>query len=249
MNLRNFRLTTIFIQCLPLLLYSDFQEEEETFSSCCFYQETSAGHCFNPPARKDVQGNIIGHIDFLLLMAQEEGLAYAIKDPVPVNFSVGAPVPLPQNGRVKHVQIGFHPGLRATLIGNLPHDGWDMALSWTHFSYDQRKNTVSDVSNNSLFPIRGVSTLIGNLVHKAGAKWDLRFDTLDLGLGRAYWIGDFLSVHPILGVRSAWIKQDFNITYTFVTTGSNGNSALRASSFRSKDRNHFWELGLLQSWI
>ncbi len=50
---------------------------------------------------------------------------------------------------------------------------------------------------------------LGSVADHALASWRLNFNTLDLSLGRNYFVGRFLSLHPYLGIRAVWIDQNY----------------------------------------
>ncbi len=100
---------------------------------------------------------------------------------------------------------------------------WHSRLSWTRFTNDSHRSLKTDPDSldtkhllPSLFPV-----LTGPIADQATARWDLEFNTLDFELDRSLFVGKWLSLCPRIGLRGAWIDQDFKAKYhSFFTTSA-----------------------------
>lgn len=61
---------------------------------------------------------------------------------------------------------------------------------------------------------------MGQFITDGSAKWDLTFGTLDLELGREFWIGKYVSLSPRMGLRGAWINNDYKVNYKGLFLGT-----------------------------
>jgi hypothetical protein len=89
--------------------------------------------------------------------------------------------------------LGFRAGIGKTF----DHDKWDLSLNFTWF---RAKNSATSSLHKGHF-------LTPLLPPDAKIDWDIYFYTLDLNLGRHYFVSPNLAFHPYLGLKSAWISQ------------------------------------------
>lgn len=91
---------------------------------------------------------------------------------------------------------------------------WHTRLSWTSFSTDSRKTLhLSNPQLSEYIVPLWINFLTGPQADRASARWNLDYDTLDLELSRQFFVGEWLSINPKLGVRGAWINQDYHVKY------------------------------------
>ncbi len=105
---------------------------------------------------------------------------------------------------------GFQVGLGYIFEGR---EQWHTRLSWTRFDTSNSKSMKATFSLANYFIPILIPSLIGPTADKVSAHWDLDFDVVDLELGRHFFVGKWLSLYPKLGLRAAWIGQDFNVDY------------------------------------
>src|SRR3972149_2401573 len=144
--------------------------------------------------------------DFLYWKADEDGLEYAYK-----SDSIPGAIPV-KNGKLKDVGFEWEPGFRLGMGYPFNYDGWDTYLNWTHIHPEASSHASNpDVNLNSLSPIWLPSSLYSaNNAEHASAHWDMGYDTLDLELGRNYFASKALSYRPFVGIRGAWLLQDYS---------------------------------------
>lgn len=170
--------------------------------------------------------------DALFWKASQDGLEYAIDIPVASTLP-----PAQQNGKVKDLHFEWGWGFRTGIGYNLPYDGWDLYLNWTRF-HNTSSSQIDRAARGTLEPLwlPAAYTLSNNVyASSAKARWRLHYDTLDLELGRSYFISHALAMRPFIGLRGAFIHQSVRYQYTpqnfaffnpFTTKGKNNYNAL-----------------------
>lgn len=85
----------------------------------------------------------------------------------------------------KNYSEKWAPGFKAGLGLNLGHDGWDVLGQYTWLN---AKNTHTvDQSNN---------------------RWELHFNVIDLELGRNFYVSQYLTLRPFMGLKGTWQKHE-----------------------------------------
>lgn len=189
--------------------------------------------------------------DFLYWHADEDGLEYAIKSSsaiyVPMFGSkIGRYPEQHSKSRLKEIDFTWNPGFRLGLgyvFGT--HDHWDLFLTYT-FYRNHTKDETHAPNGGILYPLW--TPLLGSEATKAHAHWDLGYQTIDLDLGRSYFISTMLSIRPYVGLRAAYIDQKFRCKYDLLhlllnpSDGSFVRTEPGASSFKAT--NDFAGFGL-----
>lgn len=164
---------------------------------------------YNASARPEIaEGyNVYLTAAALYWKAQENGLEYAVKtnDPFHLNPT--------DKQRIKNPHFEYDIGFRVGLGYNIPHDTWDLFLTWTRFNTDADAH-IRTSGDDGLFPI-WTSLLDTNafpMMH-AKARWKLNFNLIDGEVGREYFVGRWLSLRPSIGLRTIWIKQHYTVHY------------------------------------
>lgn len=187
-----------------------------------YHQGYVADGAVSPSSRFEVKNgcNMFFTGDFLWWSANTDGLYYAQG-----NFgspSVGIPTGKHTDfaGHLKRVKEEWSPGCRVGFGGNLPFDEWDAYLNWTWFHSDP-KDSAKETSDGPLLVLWAhPDSEETRFASRAHGKWDLTLNIIDFELGRALWIGEHLSLHPFLGIRGAWIDQEFKVKYRYATSPS-----------------------------
>lgn len=154
------------------------------------------------------------------------------------NFNPGTVVPM--KGCLTSIDFRWNWGLRAGLGYNFAHDGWDIFLEYTWFT-SRGSQSLCGGANNSTVALRGLpiiaqadtetsAFLIGK---KAVAHFCLAINALKLELGRAFYVSEYLALHPKVGLKAGWIGLGQHAHY--VTMQENG--------VRVKDCNRFAGIG------
>ncbi len=153
---------------------------------------------------------------FLYWNAKVDGYAFADKVKLS-GISEGVPTSIKGNLEVESPSFdtwdpGFQVGLGYIFAAR---QQWHTRLSWTRFDTSNSKSVKTDPEDlfiKHIFPTLS-PYLTGPIADKASAKLDLNFNTLDWELGRQFFIGKWLAFNPKMGLRAAWINQDFKVKY------------------------------------
>jgi len=188
-------------------------------------------------ARPQIDGgcNLFVTADFLYWTAQENGLDYLFKTSLVAFGSLTSPV----HGDVDSPHFEWDPGFRIGLGWNMGHDAWDLYFDWTRFHTNAKEKSHAD---NKVLYANFADTLAAiNPFEKASAHTHVNVDWLDLELGKAFYATRYLTLRPHVGLRNAWVDQDFRFRYKNQITPL-GLSAGVKDKVRVK--NDFWGLGI-----
>jgi hypothetical protein len=197
-------------------------------------------------ASPQIEGDCYGWFftaDVLYWHAKVGGTEFAYTD----NDPVGA---LPIKGRVKHIDFEWDWGFRFGLGYNFDHDGWDIRAEYTYFDSNGSDSTSAGL-NSTVIPLRGTSGIVATVANpayqfifcgSAKSQYDFDYQSVDLELGRAYFVSRTLSFRPHWGLKSAWIDQQQITRYTGGTANDN-NLGLGVNTVHVKDDCDFWGLG------
>jgi hypothetical protein len=159
--------------------------------------------------------------DFLLWKAEEDGLEYVVYltplDSSSLSFSGKDYAPKFNWGKGFRVGAGYRFGM---------HDNWDLDVIWTWF-YNKAKSSITSPEPDPSFEpnvmhptwggpvftdISGGVSLTSQAIYGKGS-WALHYNVGDIELGRHYFISKALSLRPCIGLRAAWINQDYSVHY------------------------------------
>lgn len=178
--------------------------------------------------------------DFLLWRPQEEGMAYAFT-------GLGDNVANVGQGSVLQPGWRWEPGFKVGLGLNLDHDGWDLYAQYTWLQSERKDNTPF---NSTLAPTWNIAdnfndlfSNVGNSVNSirtAASTWKLEYNTIDLDLGRNFFVSQYLTTRPFFGFRGAWNKTNYQVTYT----SPDGTYAIDATQYQMDNNQDYWGFGL-----
>ncbi len=155
-------------------------------------------------------------ISFLYWQAKSMGLEYAI-----TNNNPGTGL----DGKVIDIDFKWEPAFRLALGMYLPHDNWNLQVTYTRL--EEKSNSNSTTSNlNEPVSSAGVG-IIPVWVHPAAyenelndvrfsfaeAKWKINYNVIDADLGKNFCLTRIISVRPYIGIRNAIINQNFTVNY------------------------------------
>lgn len=195
--------------------------EETDDSACC---ASTPQFCLDKSGKFEVFG------DYLYWEAREDQLTYAQGvqgglEPLIAAFSGGTNGLLPIDIKTYEADFDWKSGFRVGGGYYFNCCNWDLKLFWTSL-HAQTTAHVND-PDSGLIPSNFPSSLIFNIIDvinsggelspalASGAhnKWHLKFDTLDFELGRSYFLCCGVALRPFLGIKGAWIDQNFNTSY------------------------------------
>lgn len=201
-------------------------------------QRRGAGGVINPSGRPTPAESwgIYFFGDALLWNAHVNNLPFAIN-------STSATTVI-DNGIIETPRFDWDWGFRFGLGYSMEHDAWDVNLSWTRFFTDC-ETRVTAPSPGAVFPIfyyantdaTGVPAIptAGNVRN----HWRLHLNTLDLDLGRAFFVSKWLVLRPNIGLRNAWIYQRNVAKFAGQT-----QSTTPYDYATNSQRNNYWGIGM-----
>ncbi len=193
----------------------------------------------NPSARAEVQGgwDLFIYGDLLIWQAHEANLPIAVKNK-DMNFNL-------DNASGKNLEFDWDLGFRVGLGYNLPHDGWDLNLTWLRLHSEAHHKL--HVANGQILwgsqehPLDGSNGFVN-----IPARWHAQLNQIDLDLGREFYVGRFLTLRPHVGLRNTWLRQKLKVNYKEPVFLNTDELEIRKS-------NHWWgigpEAGLDTQWM
>lgn len=152
--------------------------------------------------------------DFIYWKAVQDGLDYAITGVIGNGAAASGLVTVPPGitgkGSVSNPGFSFEPGFKVGLGLNLGHDGWDINAEYTWYHSNQSNSTSGVGITNGVPAISTSLVALGDV--KRSGSWDLHFNVIDLELARSFYVSQFLTLRPHVGLKSTWQDQDYKIT-------------------------------------
>lgn len=175
--------------------------------------------------------------EYLYWKAHEDGLEYANVLNAKNTFNIDED---PQGHHFKW-DSGFRGGVGYVFE---QWDQWDLFLNFTHF-HGSAKGSVHAHEGESIYA-NWYPGLFGLFSNKATSRWAVTLNTLDLELGRNYFVSKALTIRPHWDFRAAWIKQTYRAKYNAFTvfTPTSGASLLVNTPAKFKAEQDFTGLGL-----
>lgn len=164
----------------------------------------------NPPANPTVKhgADVFLFGELLYWSANQGGMPLAVVNKhTSLNLS---------NSKIENVRGKWDIGSRVGIGYVIPHDGWDIDLTWLHFNTESHRKALHSSSNRFIFPTLAPSSdPIANINYcrKANGRWKLYFNQLDLDLGRDFFVSRWLTLRPHGGLRADWLRQNLNVNY------------------------------------
>ncbi|MES2345809.1 MAG: Lpg1974 family pore-forming outer membrane protein [Chlamydiota bacterium] len=236
-------------QFLPVILTlaSPFlvaEEEDNTYTT-----RTAVMAITEKNVHKTVGGKNPAHIksdgpfvtaDFLYWKAGIDGLEIATRSSINETFTSF-------NTKEMDFSAEWRPGFRlgfGWLFGE--YDQWDLYTNWTFF-YDKAK--IEKGTKNSFITnyIPSWSPILGPTSPRISGNWNLNYNTLDLEIGRNYFISSKIALRPHVGLRGVWIDIDYKAKYVgtwAVATLPTGVVQYAASKTMFKASNDFEGIGV-----
>jgi len=169
--------------------------------------------------------------DFIYWRADEDGLDYATTVSAATSSS---------NSTFHQPDVSWDPGFKFGIGYTWEgQDFWDLFLRWTHLNTNQSgEKKVSGITDaHFLVPVWS-PTILDQFASHASAHWKVRFNTLDLELGRNYFVCKTVALRPYVGLRGASILQNYKAEYQ----GTINHSASMSKS-HMKAENNFKGIG------
>lgn len=109
-------------------------------------------------------------------------------------------------------------------------DQLKLSLAWNYLTTHAKGSFLlpNNMADPTFMQINSPTWLpgqTGQLLGSGSTSWHLKFNTLDLLIGRDFFVSRWLSINPFFGLRGAWIEQKTHINYNgfnFLTIPSGG---------------------------
>jgi hypothetical protein len=186
--------------------------------------------------------------EFLLMQVKEEGLEYAITQNTITQEIEKKSNSFPlTGGDIQGYSEGHHNwdwtyGCRVAMGFYLNYDCLNAAATWTYIRINN--DSGKNVSGGLLLPFWlppnlqvGGGDELDNIA--SSARWTGNLNTLDLKLGKPYHISRYVIFNPYIGLRMAWIDQD----YTSRNAGTFVSPVDQDENPEMNAKNDFWGVG------
>ena len=174
-----------------------------------------------PVCPKTCDGDFIVEVAGFYWSARQDGMEYAIRNGVtiPVDFVANDLTELVNlvDAKYETLDSSWDGGFKLGVGYCSACDGWDVGVTWTWFKNTTSSHLDAHSDSASVFiPLwSAYASQFGqtNFVRDIETHWKLELNLVDIELGREYWVSKYLTMRPFVGVRVAWIYQDFTIKH------------------------------------
>ena len=184
--------------------------------------------------------------DFIYYRTRQDGLDY-VQTGINTKFVSNRPfqTPLDKKGKINVPGGSWDPGFKVGLGLKLDHDNWDVFLeyTWIHSHSSDRTGSSEHFFTNLANLIEFTNGLGGNEpsnLLNASSRWKLRYNVLDLSLARNFYLSEFLTINPFIGIRGTWHHQDWNSKLILVPAA---DDTLPTIPFTNKTDTDYWGIG------
>lgn len=172
-----------------------------------------------PPINPPAGPKVVDWSDFFVTgaviwwKARQDGLSYAQSGRTLTN---GGTV---ERGSEREIDFDFAMGFKIGAGLNFRFDGWDIYANYTwlypkeyHNSVQQKSETGGLQSQWAIPNFNQPNPFFLGLT-RASAEWKMNFNVIDGELGRNFFVSPKLTLRPFIGVKGAWIHQDYDVRY------------------------------------
>ena len=200
----------------------------------CYADDCTRCYCLGPdnygvnaPARpRTCNGDWVITLAGFYWNSHQDGMEYAIENNVAnpgpnPDDTTGVPAILALNrltdAKYKNPDFDWDWGFKAGIGYNTTCDGWDFGVVWTWYrgkAFDHVEAEPDD--NRVLLPLwSAYAPLQGHVLYATDIEnhWKINMNLIDIELGREYWTSKYLTLRPFVGVRVAYLNQDYCIEH------------------------------------
>ena len=190
----------------------------------------------NPPARPQIRNgaDLFVYGDLLYWKANANGIPFAV-----INKGSSANL---AHSKVENLRGEWDLAFRVGVGYNVPHDGWDLSLSWLRYNSHGHHKQIHSSSDRFIFPYWAPSAdpiADNGTCARAKGRWRVLLNQLDLDLGREFFVSKWLTLRPHAGLRSDWIYQKVKADY-----GKFASLLPSSSEVDIRCRDRWWGIGL-----
>lgn len=177
-------------------------------------RQSQMAAAYNAPARIDVRGSWDLYVSgsYIYWQPSQENLELGISNASSANQ-------LPINGNAVNLNFKFKSGYQVALALFTDTDNWDGVAKYTWLG-GRHSAASNGPSGGGILPFWGHPDNVADDIVSGKSRWRVRFDLLDVNLGRSCYVGTQLTYRPFFGVRAAWIDQKYIVSYTPLATPS-----------------------------
>ena len=161
-------------------------------------------------------------------------------------FNIQAP-----KGKLHTVGEDWSPGFKVGLGLNMSHDGWDLYAQYTWLHSSDKNSTTRPIAASRFGLVEsggGSGPFV--IAQRANSDWDLHFNVIDLELGRNFYLSQFLTMRPFIGLKGTWQDQNwkshyFDGDFTLRVDDPNNNDQLSVTGpYHIHDSQDNWGIGV-----
>jgi hypothetical protein len=173
-----------------------------------------------PPQAPKVCGwaNYFFTADFIYWKMVSDGYQFAAGGvPTNNNGNIGSPT---SEGKSPGPDFDFQPGFKVGAGFKFAHDGWDLYANYTWLNPAKIKTQISSPDGHLVGP--GDPYLSAPTLLRVKDTFQQSFNTLDLELGRQFFLSRFLTLRPYFGLKAMWIdqhKRDYSTVFNDISNG------------------------------
>lgn len=212
-----------------------------------------------PDIIKDTQGAFYAELSAIVWQGKIWGLEFAEKSYVPTNLGTDS---ITFDEKLYVPDFAWSAGGKLDIGYELPYDAWDVNTRYTYYSdrftsKKKRFNSVTDPSGIGIIPLwfypfyDTTISLIQNPARYASAKanWKFHFNSIDLELGRSFFLSQSLPIRTTIGLKGAWMHHHYHANYENGTVidasliRTDGIYTLQLVNSRFAYGQHSWGLG------
>jgi hypothetical protein len=174
-----------------------------------------------PVGPRTCNGDLLIEVAGLYWNSHQEGLEYAVSNQVKVNVDSATSILGANNlvrAKLENPKFDWNFGYKIGLGYTTTCDSWDLGVYWTSYKGHADSNIQELPENNqTLITLWSDAELTRNLIHNIAyeihTNWHLDLDLIDLELGREYWTSPRMTLRPHVGLRIAFIDQNYHIDH------------------------------------
>lgn len=112
---------------------------------------------------------------------------------------------------------------------------WDLSLNWTSFHSEASNVLQADDPTLSTQMLRPtwLPFLMGTGASFGSVHWNLKYDIVNLALGREFFLGKWLSFHPQVALIGGWIDQSYRAAYQGFSASSGALSPIGDTGYKA----------------
>ncbi|MCF7806651.1 MAG: hypothetical protein K9M13_03275 [Simkaniaceae bacterium] len=200
-------------------------------------QQTKVYKEITPPAGPNVDNGVGFSIfaDYILWEARAGDTAFATSG---IAQDATAGQANLSRGTVYTPGFKYQSGFKVGLSAMLGHDNWDLEAQYIWLHSNDKKTTLTTTTNaeSTYAPIWMTQPDSTELIGGDG-RWNMRYNVVQLNLGRNFLVSENLSFRPYYGIRGAWVHQNNITNYTFATSED------VLSNFNINQKQNWWGVG------